>query len=306
MYENRVSCGIVTDNGIVDIPGNSTGPIRPHSVKEILIRGRECLEQVAKIGETARDFLNPQDVRFLAPVPRPGKVLALAGNYAKHIKESGKTLGLSESPEETTVPRPFLMPSTVVTGTNSTVPWPAYSQEVDHEIELAVMIGKTARCVQADEALNYTAGYLIANDISARSVTFKEGRAERLWDGFHDWLNGKWSDGFLPLGPWLTTADEIDDPQNLDMTLTVNGQVRQQSNTSSMIYSVAEIISFISHLMTLEPGDVIATGTPHGVGLATGKYLQPGDMIDCTIERLGTLSNDIGHRPAEFYKPLAK
>jgi len=148
------------------------------------------------------------------------------------------------------------------------------------------------------------AGYTIANDVSARSVTFTKNRAKRPWDEFYDWLNGKWADGFLPMGPYLLTADEIGDVQNLAMTLTVNGEVRQKANTSQMIYPVADIVSFLSHIMTLEPGDVITTGTPSGVGLGTGEYLPPSARIECTIEKLGTLRNTLGQRPQEFYEPL--
>jgi 2-keto-4-pentenoate hydratase/2-oxohepta-3-ene-1,7-dioic acid hydratase in catechol pathway len=303
-YENRITCGLVTARGIIDIPSSSAGSVRPHSVKEILIRGESCLQQVKALADTAETFIDPAEVRFLAPIPRPGKLLALAGNYAKHIIEGGKKLGLSDSPRTTTVPRPFIMPATAATGTQAEIPWPKYSNEVDYELELAVMIGKPVKCVAVDEALDCVAGYCIANDISARSVTFKADRAERPWDEFFDWLNGKWSDGFLPLGPYLTTPDEIEDPDNLDMKLTVNGQIRQDANTSQMIFPVAEIISFISHLMTLEPGDVIATGTPHGVGMATGQFLKPGDVIEGKIEKLGTLVNTVGQKPERLYKPL--
>ena len=182
---------------------------------------------------------------------------------------------------------------------------PSYSKEVDYEIELAVVIGKEAKAVTQAEALDYVAGYTIANDVSARSVTFKEARAKRPWDEFYDWLNGKWSDGFLPMGPYLLTADEIENVQNLEMTLTVNGRVRQKANTSQMIYPVADIVWFLSHIMTLEPGDVIATGTPAGVAAATGDFLEPADVIECTIENLGTLTNTLGAKPEEFYEPLA-
>jgi len=169
-----------------------------------------------------------------------------------------------------------------------------------------VVIGKSAKCISPPEALDYVAGYTIANDISARSVTFKENRKDRPWDEFFDWLGGKWDDGFLPLGPYLVTADEIEDVQNLNLRLTVNGQVRQNANTSQMIFTVADIVSFLSFLMTLEPGDVIATGTPEGVAMATGQFLQPGDKIQCRIENLGTLTNTFGNPPAQFYKPLKK
>ncbi len=307
MYEKGVSCGILTDNGFIDIPANSQQQCstKYHSVREILIRGDRCIAEVRDLINNAQQFIPPDEVRLLPPVPRPGKILALAGNYKKHIVEVGKKLGLSDSPQNTTVPRPFIMPSTVATGSETKIPWPLYSHQVDYEVELAVIIGKIAKKVDPEEALDCVAGYTIANDISARSVTFSKKRAERPWDEFFDWLNGKWSDGFLPLGPWLVTADEITDPQNLKMELTVNGLPRQQSNTSEMIFSVAKIVSFISHLMTLEPGDIIATGTPEGVAAATGQFLQPGDKIQCHIEKIGTLSNTMDQPPEKFYTPLA-
>jgi len=306
MLDKSISCGIVTEQGIIDIPSGCTGPIRLHSVKEILMRGEPAWETLQQIRAQPEKIYEPQQVRFLAPVPRPGKLIGLAGNYTKHIVEGGRKLGLSDSPHETTVPRPFLMPPTAAIGTESTIPWPVYGDQVDYEIELGVMIGRHARCVRPDQALDFVAGYLVANDISARSVTFKAGRADRPWDEFFDWLNGKWSDGFLPMGPWLVTAEEIPDPQKLRMELKVNGQVRQQADTGQMIFSVAEIVSFVSHLMTLEPGDVIATGTPHGVGMADGRFLEPGDRIEATIEGVGTLVNALGTRPTEFYEPLVR
>jgi 2-keto-4-pentenoate hydratase/2-oxohepta-3-ene-1,7-dioic acid hydratase in catechol pathway len=304
MMEPRISCGLVTDRGIIDIPSTCKGPVHPHSIKEILIRGQDCLKLVSELPLTATQFLDPANLKFMAPVPRPGKLLALAGNYSDHIREAGRSLGLTESPAKTTVPRPFLMPSTAATGTRTTIPWPAYSEQVDYEIELAVMMGRHARNIAPEDARSFIGGYLIANDISARSVTFSAGRVPRPWDEFYDWLNGKWSDGFLPLGPWLVTPDEIPDPQNLTMELKVNGETRQKANTSQMIFTVDQIISFISHLMTLEPGDVICTGTPAGVAMATGRFLQPGDTIECTMDKLGTLTNTLGPRPSDFYRPL--
>ncbi len=300
-----ISCAILTDEGLVDIPSAWQGPNPPRSVREILQRGPSCLAKLAELAH-ATEILTPLDsVKFLAPIPRPGKVIALAGNYTEHIKETGLKLGLSDSPRWTTVPRPFLMPPTVVIGPDEEILWPAYSEQIDYEIELGVIIGKKAKTVMPNDALDCVAGYTIANDVSARSVTFAENRAKRPWDEFYDWLNGKWADGFLPIGPYMLTADEIQNAQNLDMTLTVNGEVRQKANTSQMIYPVADIVSFLSHIMTLEPGDVIATGTPAGVGMATGKFLQPGDRIECTIEKLSTLQNILGQQPEKFYEPLA-
>lgn len=303
------SCGLLTERGIVDIPSSWQGPNPPKTLKEILERGTSCLEQVKHLRDGGPQFIPATSVRLMAPIPRPNKVLALAGNYSEHIREAalkrGFKLGLSDSPRQTTVPRPFLMPPTVVIGPGDTIPWPVYSKEIDHELELAVVIGKKARHVDASEAPDHVAGYTIANDVSARSVTFARGREERAWDEFYDWLNGKWADGFCPMGPWLVTKDEIADVQNLKMTLKVNGEVRQDANTSQMIYPVADIVSFLSHIMTLEPGDIIATGTPSGVGVATGNFLRPGDLIECDIEGLGTVTNILGDRPAAFYEPLA-
>ncbi len=303
-----ISCGILAKDGVIDIASAWDGANPPRSVKEILQRGSACLAKLVKLADSADDLMPLDSVRLLAPIPRPGKALALAGNYSEHIKEASVTrgfnVGLSDSPRMTTVPRPFLMPPTVVIGPDEQIPWPIYSEQIDYELELAIVIGKEAKAVSADSALDYIAGYTIVNDVSARSVTFVKNRAERPWDEFYDWLNGKWADGFLPMGPYLLTCDEVGDVQNLDMTLTVNGQVRQKANTSQMIYPVADIVSFLSHIMTLEPGDVIATGTPSGVGLATGDYLQPGARIECTIEKLGTLTNTLSDRPEKFYEPL--
>jgi len=300
-----VSCGILTDAGVMDIPSAWQGPNPPRTVKEVLERGVSCLGKLARLADLT-DALTPLDsVKLLASIPRPNKVIGLAGNYVEHIKEAGLKLGLSDSPRKTTVPRPFLMPATVVIGPDEDIPWPAYSDKIDYELELAVVIGKKVKCISPDDAPDAIAGYTIANDVSARSVTFTKNRAKRPWDEFYDWLNGKWADGFLPMGPYLLTVDEIPDVQNLEMTLTVNGELRQNASTSQMIYPVMDIVSFLSHIMTLEPGDVIATGTPSGVGLATGNYLQPGDRIECRIEKLGTLTNTLGQKPEKFYEPLA-
>lgn len=307
LHDKHISCGVLTEKGVVDIPASFAGQQRPpRSLKEIFIRGTVCLNRIAAVADTSENFIELESVKLLAPIPRPGKILALAGNYVKHIKEAGREPNLSDSPRNTSVPRPFIMPATVITGPETEIPWPVYSEQIDYEIELAVVIGKAAKCVSPDEAVDCIAGYCIANDISARSVTFKENRQERPKDDFFDWLNGKWADGFLPMGPWLVTADSIGDVQSLEMELKVNGETRQKSNTSQMIYSAAEIVSFISHLMTLEPGDCIATGTPEGVAMASGKYLAPGDKIECTIEKLGTLTNIVGQKPNQFYKPLAE
>ena len=305
LKEGSVSCGILTGEGLIDIVSGWDGSDPPRSVKEILERGPACLEKLAGLEKSAESLIPLDSVKLLAPIRRPGKILALAGNYVEHIKEAGLKLGLSDSPRTTTVPRPFIMPATAVAGPGEKIPWPVYSETIDYEIELAVVIGQKAKAVEPENALEIIAGYTIVNDVSARTVTFKKNRAKRPWDEFYDWLNGKWADGFCPMGPYLLTADEIEDVQNLDMELTVNGEVRQKANTSQMIHTVAQIVSFLSHLMTLEPGDIIATGTPSGVGFATGNYLKAGDRIEASIEKLGTLTNTLGPKPKKFYEPLS-
>jgi 2-keto-4-pentenoate hydratase/2-oxohepta-3-ene-1,7-dioic acid hydratase in catechol pathway len=294
-----VRCGILTDKGIVDLTSSF------QSVKQIVAAGHEALKTVRTGVDKCTEFIDISSIELLSPILAPGKILALAGNYAKHIIEAGLKLGLSDSPRKTTVPRPFIKPNTVVNHPNSVIPWPAYSNEIDYEIELAVVIGKTAKCISPEDAKKYIIGFTIVNDISARSVTFKQGREKRPWDEFYDWLNGKWADGFLPMGPCIVTADEIDNPQNLQMTLKVNNQVRQNANTSEMIFNVYEIVSFLSYIMTLEPADIIATGTPEGVAMATGNFLKAGDKIECSIEKIGTLTNTLGPEPENYYEPLA-
>ena len=302
--EGSVCCGILTDEGLIDIVSAWKDSNPPRSVKEILERGPACLEKLTGLEKSSGTIIPLDSVKLLAPIPRPGKILALAGNYVEHIKEAGLKLGLSDSPRLTTVPRPFIMPATAVANPGDEIPWPVYSETIDYEIELAIVIGQKAKGVEPDDAMKIIAGYTIANDISARTVTFKKNRAVRPWDDFYDWLNGKWADGFCPIGPYLLTADEIEDVQNINMKLTVNGEIRQKANTSQMIHTVAQIVSFMSHLMTLEPGDIIATGTPSGVGFATGNYLKTGDRIEASIEKLGTLTNTLGPKPKKFYEPL--
>jgi len=305
-----ISFGILADNGIIDIRSVWSAPDSPLSVQQLLQKGPACLARLAELTDSAEDFLPVDSVKLLAPIPRPPKVLALAGNYSEHIAEAslkrGFKLGLSDSTRQTTVPRPFIKPATAVIGPDDEIPWPTYSEQIDYEIELAVVIGKKAKCIEPHNALDFVAGYTICNDVSARSVTFKKARVQRPWDEFYDWLSGKWADGFFPMGPYLLTADHVEDTQNLDMTLTVNGEVRQKANTSQMIYPVRDIVSFLSHIITLEPGDVIATGTPAGVAVATGNFLQPGNTIECTIKKLGTLRNKLGQKPKTFYEPLAE
>jgi len=235
-------------------------------------------------------------VELLPPVPNPGKLLAVAANYQDHIRESG----LPPVDKSRRVPRLFLKPSTSLLAPGAALKLPAVSHTVDWELELAVVIGRPASFVTVDRALSHIAGYAIINDVSARSLDWDVTRDDDPWNGFFDWLNGKWLDGFAPMGPWLRTADEVPDPQDLWISLRVNGSERQHARTADMIYSVVELVAFASRLMTLQPGDVIATGTPAGVGAATQTYLAAGDVVEGTIDGLGTLVTPVvagDHRP---------
>ena len=232
-------------------------------------------------------------VEILAPVLRPGKALAVAANYQEHVTESGsKPLDKS-----TLAPRLFLKPTTSITGPGAAIRKPDETTQLDWEAELVVVIGRTASGVSVGDALNYVAGYAVGNDISARSVDYGYPRevgtpgASAVW--FFDWLVGKSFDGFAPFGPFLVTADDVADPQDLAVTLDVNGRRRQDGNTSQMIFTVAELVAFASRVTTLEPGDLIFTGTPSGVGAATGEYLSIGDVMEVRIGDLGVLVNTI-------------
>jgi 2,4-diketo-3-deoxy-L-fuconate hydrolase len=227
------------------------------------------------------------EISILPPIAAPPKLLLLAGNYVEHILEQGDLA----AERANTFPYVFMKPAdATLRGNNATVAIPANSpNKIDYELELAVIIGKEARNVSAEEALKYVAGYTIINDLSDRGFRPNPSRQERPRDKFFDWLHGKWHDGFCPCGPCITTADEIPDPQALKMTLSVDGKTRQDASTSLQVFSVAEVISFISSFMTLSPGDIISTGTPSGVGNATGNYLKAGQRIEATIEKIGTL-----------------
>ncbi len=299
-HNGRVSYGVMVDDRVVDIP--AAWPDGPASLLAALEAQDAAIERIGELAASA-DGVPAGELRLLAPVPSPPKIIAIAGNYAKHIKESRLDKGLTDDPHSDTTPRPFLMPATCIAHPGDTIAWPATSTEIDYEAELAIVIGRPAKNVSPDEAAACIAGYTIANDLSARSVTFAEGRARRPWDEFYDWLTGKWADGFCPTGPAIVTADAIGDPRDLSIRLTVNGEVRQNANTRQMIFDVYELVSFLSHLMTLTPGDIIATGTPEGVGMGTGRYLNAGDVITATIDGIGDLTVTLGERPSEFYTP---
>ncbi len=231
------------------------------------------------------------DVKLLVPVAAPSKLLLLAGNYSAHIEEGG---GKSEE-RARTFPYVFMKPPlTTLTHPGDPVKIPQVSPDhIDWELELGIIIGKRCKSVSEADALQYVAGYTVINDISDRQFRPNPERVEREKDGFFDWLHGKWHDTFCPMGPAVLPADEIADPQTLKMSLRVNGEVEQDASTGDMVFPVAAIVEFISSYVTLEPGDVISTGTPAGVGAAKGKFLKAGDQLEAEIEKIGVLRNPV-------------
>lgn len=226
------------------------------------------------------------DVTLLAPIPVPRKnVFCVGRNYLEHVAEGDKALmkdvGVSEYPVY------FTKAPTAVTGPHAKVPiFPSVSENIDYEVELAAVIGKPGRNISKERAFNHIFGYTIINDITARDVQRRHGG---------QFFKGKTFDGSCPTGPWLVTADAIGNPQNLDISLTVNGEQRQTGNTSSMIFDIPTIIASLSEGLTLESGDLIATGTPSGVGYAMDppRYLKHGDTVVCHVENIGKLENTL-------------
>ena len=232
-----------------------------------------------------------EKVQLLTPIVRPPKIILLAGNYNEHIKEGGgqateraKTFPyLFQKPPTTTLNHP---------GAAIVIP-KASPNHVDWECELGVVMARRCKAVKEAEALQYVAGYTVVNDISDRKFRPNPGREKRDKDSFFDWQHGKWHDTFCPVGPCVTSAHALPDPQQLALSLKVNGKTWQNASTAQMIFPVAAIIQFVSAIVTLEPGDIISTGTPSGVGNTTGTYLKPGDQMEAAIASIGVLRNHL-------------
>jgi 2-keto-4-pentenoate hydratase/2-oxohepta-3-ene-1,7-dioic acid hydratase in catechol pathway len=227
----------------------------------------------------------------MVPIANPPKMLFLAGNYAKHIAERGGT----SAERQETFPYVFMKPpSTTLTHPGDPIVIPRLSSgQIDWECELGIVIGRRCRHVDEDEAMGCIAGYTIVNDISDRAFKPNPDRKPRDRDKFFDWMHGKWHDSFCPMGPCVLSADVVPDPQVLPIKLAVNGQFMQDSSTAEMVFPVPAIVSFLSSFITLQPGDVIATGTPSGVGSATGTFLRAGDIVRASIAPIGTLQNPV-------------
>lgn len=272
--------GAIVDGRAIDLC--AVDSTLPATMIDLLAAGDAGMTQASSAIAKADPAAHGQaldDVTLLPPVVRPGKVIALGRNYAAHAKEGG-----AEPPE---YPMLFHKTHTSLLGAGGTVRIPAGTNRVDYEAELAVIIGKTCKNVEEADAFEYIAGYCAANDVTARDW-------QRLTTQF---TAGKMVDTFGPLGPALVTKDEVPDPGNLSIKSILNGDVMQDGNTKMMIFSVPFLVSYISKISTLEPGDVILTGTPEGVGYARKPpvYLKEGDVITIEVEGLGTLTNPIAN-----------
>ncbi|MCL6577433.1 fumarylacetoacetate hydrolase family protein [Kyrpidia sp.] len=249
----------------------------PPTVMDLIAAGPAALAQVRSLAALAEtDELFPEETLHFAPaVPAPGKVICVGTNYRRHALESN--LPIPEYPVY------FSKYNNSLAGHRQDVPLPGCAQQFDYEVELVAVVGRRVRAVTPADALPAVFGYATGNDLSARDLQFRSSQ----------WMFGKALDGFAPLGPYLVTADEIPDPQQLRLRCWVNGELRQDSNTADMIFSVAELISDLSQIMTLEPGDVVYTGTPEGVvlGMAEKCWLKAGDEVVCEVEGVGRLVN---------------
>ena len=251
----------------------------PRTIADLLAAGPAGLAALHEAASEARIAWTGRPVaeaELLAPVPRPGKVVAIGRNYKEHAEEEGV--------EPPAAPLIFAKWPSSVVGHGAEIRWdPGLTGQVDYEAELAVVIGRAARRVAVADALDHVLGYTCLNDVSARDLQFGDGQ----------WTRGKSLDTFCPIGPVLVTADEIGDAQDLAISCTVDGERLQEARTSQMYFSVAEIVSYCSMAFTLEPGDIIATGTPSGVGVfrTPPRFLADGQRVTVAIERIGVLEN---------------
>jgi 2-keto-4-pentenoate hydratase/2-oxohepta-3-ene-1,7-dioic acid hydratase in catechol pathway len=254
---------------------DQTGIPIPSSIKEFMFKG--WLEEVRE-HQTKLEYVHKvEEVELLAPLPNPPKIICLAFNYYDHAKDAG----LTPSDE----PVIFMKPRTTLNSPYSDIICPSFVKRLDYEAEIAAIIGKYTKKASIDQSVDSIFGYMVMHDVSARDIQFKDKQFTR----------GKSIDTFAPCGPWITTKDEISDPQNLEIITKVNGELRQKSSSVNMVIPIKKIIASLSTIMTMEEGDIISTGTPAGVAMSMKepKYLRDGDIVEISIENLGTIRNKV-------------
>ena len=254
---------------------DQTGIPIPSNIKEFMFKG--WLEEVREHQRKLEYVHNVEEVELLAPLPNPPKIICLAFNYYDHAKDAG----LTPSDE----PVIFMKPRTTLNSPYSDIICPSFVKRLDYEAEIAAIIGKYTKKASIDQSVDSIFGYMVMHDVSARDIQFKDKQFTR----------GKSIDTFAPCGPWITTKDEISDPQNLEIITKVNGELRQKSSSVNMVIPIKKIIASLSTIMTMEEGDIISTGTPAGVAMSMKepKYLRDGDIVEISIENLGTIRNKV-------------
>ena len=254
---------------------DQTGIPIPSSIKEFMFKG--WLEEVREHQRKLEYVHKVEEVELLAPLPNPPKIICLAFNYYDHAKDAG----LTPSDE----PVIFMKPRTTLNSPYSDIICPSFVKRLDYEAEIAAIIGKYTKKASIDQSADSIFGYMVMHDVSARDIQFKDKQFTR----------GKSIDTFAPCGPWITTKDEISDPQNLEIITKVNGELRQKSSSINMVIPIKKIIASLSTIMTMEEGDIISTGTPAGVAMSMKepKYLRDGDIVEISIENLGTIRNKV-------------
>jgi 2-keto-4-pentenoate hydratase/2-oxohepta-3-ene-1,7-dioic acid hydratase in catechol pathway len=289
--DGKLRVGMVDKGMVYDLEPsqlNGSSASNAWTIDEILSHGLlASLQRDAHRIVAESSGISVDSVKMSSPILDPEKILLMAVNYHSHRRESG-TEGAPAEPYLFTKFRNALI------GPGDPVLIPKISRQADWEVELSVIIGRAGRNIAEKDAMSYVAGYAVSNDISFRDLQF----STRLADGNTklglNWVKGKGLDSSFPLGPWLVTSDEIPNPHNLQISLTVNGKRRQRSTTGDMVFTIDSIIEYASQGMSLKPGDIISTGTPEGVGAFTGgPYLKGGDVLEGTIEKIGTLRNPV-------------
>jgi 2-keto-4-pentenoate hydratase/2-oxohepta-3-ene-1,7-dioic acid hydratase in catechol pathway len=278
--------GIITDGKIVSVPllAKAMNAKFPRRLQDLIAQGRDGIESAERLLKKARQAdiakasYSSSEATLLAPIPFPPKIICLGLNYRDHAAETNKPV-----PDEPVI---FMKPRTAIIGPNDNIVKPSFVRQLDYEAELAIVVGRKAKNVSASDARGYIFGYTILNDVSARDIQFKDTQ----------WTRGKGFDTFAPTGPSITTVNQLQDTSNLKIKTWVNGELRQNSTTRNMAFNVDEIVHQLSRVMTLEPCDIIATGTPAGVGFAMKtqpKFLKAGDVVRIEIEKIGILENAV-------------
>jgi len=277
-FNNTIQTGAIVGDKIIAVPAE-----RPISMIELLHNSDAMLKQLQEKIDSGQDRMDLTDVKLLAPVQRPSKFFGVSLNYADHIEETGL-----DKPEYPTF---FNKQSSCVIGPGEAIHRPRVSEKLDYEGELGLVIGHRCRHVTQEQAKEVIVGYTICNDVSVRDWQMRS----------HTWTLGKSFDTHGPIGPWIVTADEIGDPHTLDIKTWVNDEQRQSSNTKHLIFNCYFLVEYLSTVMTLEPGDIIATGTSSGVGVKMKPrgYMKPGDVVRVEIEKIGVLENPVIDEPSD-------